>query len=191
MIVQSLNGGWTLSKRGEAHTYPAAVPGCVHTDLIAAGAVEDPFFRDNEKRLMWIGETDWTYASSFVVEPALLEHERVLLRCHGLDTLATVTMNGVLIGRADNMFRRWEFDVKHVLAAGENTIRVDFDAAMPFVRKMDAEKGEMAGWVEPMRINSGAWIRKEPCNFGWDWGPSWSPLASGAISSWSRSAPPG
>lgn len=171
MIVQSLNGGWTLSKRGEAHTYPATVPGCVHTDLIAAGAVEDPFFRDNEKRLMWIGETDWTYASSFVVEPALLEHERVLLRCHGLDTLATVTVNGALIGRADNMFRRWEFDVKHVLAAGENTIRVDFDAAMPFVRKMDAEKGEMAGWVEPMRINSGAWIRKEPCNFGWDWGP--------------------
>ncbi|MBZ0289600.1 MAG: hypothetical protein K8I30_18400, partial [Anaerolineae bacterium] len=52
-----------------------------------------------------------------------------------------------------------------------NTLDVHFAAPMPYVRRMDAEKGEMAGWVEPMRINSGAWIRKEPCNFGWDWGP--------------------
>lgn len=171
MIVQSLNGAWTLSKHGETQTYPATVPGCVHTDLIAAGELDNPFYRDNEKRQMWIGETDWSYGCSFVVEPNVLAHDRVLLRCHGLDTLATVTINDVVIGRADNMFRTWEFDVKPVLIAGKNAIRVDFDAPMPFARKMDAEKGMMAGWVEPMRINSGAWIRKEPCNFGWDWGP--------------------
>ncbi|MBK9121766.1 MAG: glycoside hydrolase family 2 protein [Chloroflexi bacterium] len=171
MIVRSLNGAWTLSKRGEAQTYPATVPGCVHTDLIAAGELDNPFYRDNEKGQMWIGETDWSYTCSFVVEPNVLDHDRVLLRCHGLDTLATVTINDTVIGRADNMFRTWEFDIKPVLVAGENVIRVDFDAPMPFARKMDAEKGMMAGWVEPMRINSAAWIRKEPCNFGWDWGP--------------------
>src|SRR5690606_4601454 len=35
----------------------------------------------------------------------------------------------------------------------------------------DAEKREMAGWVHGMRLTTAGWIRKEPCNFGWDWGP--------------------
>jgi beta-mannosidase len=69
------------------------------------------------------------------------------------------------------MFRTYEFDVKQQLHEGDNSIEIFFAAPYTYACKMDAEKGEMAGWVEPMRINSGAWIRKEPCNFGWDWGP--------------------
>ncbi len=167
----SLNGSWSLFKRDDPSPIPAQVPGCVHTDLLANGLLEDPMYRDNELKQMWIGETDWRYSRSFDVPADLLTHDRVLLRCHGLDTLATIRVNGVEVGRADNMFRTWEFDVKAQLQAGENEIEVDFAAPMPFARQMDAEKGKMAGWVEPMRINSGAWIRKEPCNFGWDWGP--------------------
>lgn len=171
MNAISLNGAWTLYKQGDPTPIPATVPGCVHTDLIANGLLEDPFYRDNEKQQMWIGETDWRYERTFTVSAADLAHDRVFLRCHGLDTLATISINGVEIGRADNMFRLWEYDVKNALREGENTITVDFAAPMTYACRMDAEKGEYPGWVEPMRINSGAWIRKEPCNFGWDWGP--------------------
>ncbi len=167
----TLNGAWTLYKQDDPTPIPATVPGCVHTDLLANGLLDDPFYRDNELKQMWIGETDWRYARTFTVAPELLTHERVLLRCHGLDTLATIRVNGVEIGTANNMFRTWEFDVKSALQAGENRIEVAFAAAMTYACQMDAEKGEWPGWVEPMRINSGAWIRKEPCNFGWDWGP--------------------
>ncbi|MBK8030993.1 MAG: glycoside hydrolase family 2 protein [Chloroflexi bacterium] len=171
MAQLTLNGAWTLYKQGDPTPIPATVPGCVHTDLLAHGLLDDPFYRDNELKQMWIGETDWHYARTFTVAPEFLAHDRVLLRCHGLDTLATIRVNGVEIGRADNMFRTWDFDVKSVLQVGENTIEVAFAAAMTYACQMDAEKGEWPGWVEPMRINSGAWIRKEPCNFGWDWGP--------------------
>jgi beta-mannosidase len=167
----SLNGAWMLFQGGQTQPIAAAVPGCVHTDLLANGLLENPFYRDNELKQMWIGETDWRYTRTFIVSPELLAHDRVLLRCHGLDTLATLSLNGIEIGRTDNMFRTWEFDAKPHLHAGENSIEVAFAAPMTFARRMDAEKGKMAGWVEPMRINSGAWIRKEPCNFGWDWGP--------------------
>ncbi len=167
----SLNGSWSLIKDSEPTPIPATVPGCVHTDLLANRLLEDPFYRDNELKQMWVGETDWQYSRTFSVPPELMAHDRVLLRCHGLDTIATLYLNGSLFGHADNMYRTWEYDVKDLLSASENTLEVHFAAPMPFVRRMDSEKGKMAGWVEPMRINSGAWIRKEPCNFGWDWGP--------------------
>lgn len=167
----SLNGAWSLFKIGDNTPIPAIVPGCVHTDLLANGLLEDPFYRTNEAKQMWIGETDWRYARSFVVAADVLAHDRVLLRFHGLDTLATIRMNGVEVGQADNMYRTWEFDIKPILRAGENTLEIDLASPMQYVRRMDAEKGAMAGWVEPMRVNTSAWIRKEPCNFGWDWGP--------------------
>lgn len=171
MHIQSLNGEWRLSRVGMDEMIPARVPGDVHTDLLQAGQIEDPMYRDNEKDQMWIGETDWVYQRSFVVDETIFNQDVVLLRCHGLDTLATVILNGTEIASTDNMFRTYEFDVKAHLITGENVLRIQFDAPATYARKMDAENGEMAGWVEPMRYNSGAWIRKEPCNFGWDWGP--------------------
>ena len=171
MHIQSLNGEWSLNQVGKDTAIPATVPGCVHTDLLEAGQLDDPFYRDNEKKQMWIGETDWRYKRTFVVDSALLRHEVVLLRCYGLDTIATIYINGAEIAKAENMFRTYEFDVKPNLVLGENRISIVFEAPATYARNMDDKRGELAGWVEPMRYNSGAWIRKEPCNFGWDWGP--------------------
>ena len=162
---------WTLRRLDTGVETPAHVPGCVHLDLIAAGQIEDPFYRDNESRLMWIGETDWAYQRDFDVSAAMLARDHLLLRCHGLDTLATVRINGVEIATADNMFRTWVWDVKPHLRPGTNTLDITFAAPVPFLHRMDAERGEMRGWVRPMRIHSAGWLRKEPSNFGWDWGP--------------------
>jgi beta-mannosidase len=145
----------------------------VHTDFLAAGAIEEPYHRDNELGLLWIGETDWVYVRTFTVEAALLQHERVLLHCAGLDTIATIQVNGTKVGYADNMFRTWEFDVKPLLKAGENTISVHFDAPVAYHRKK-SEQFRLPAWgvgLNAMRVEDGGWIRKEPCNFGWDWGP--------------------
>ncbi|MBM3189240.1 MAG: glycoside hydrolase family 2 protein [Chloroflexi bacterium] len=171
MQRSTLNGAWDLLKLGEEVIIPATVPGCVHTDLLAAGLIPDPYYRDNEHRLLWIGESDWLYRRTFSVSQALLDHERVLLRCHGLDTLATITLNGQEIGRTDNMFRTWEFDVKRLLRADENTIEVRLDSPMAYVRKRGAERNLPAWGVGQHKLDGGGWIRKEPCNFGWDWGP--------------------
>ena len=110
MELFSLNGSWTLFKNKEQTAIPATVPGCVHTDLLANGLLENPFYRDNELQQMWVGETDWDYLRKFTLPADLLAHERVLLRCYGLDTIATLLLNGTLLGQTDNMFRTWEFD---------------------------------------------------------------------------------
>lgn len=165
-----LAGNWRATKSGEEDWISAQVPGCIHTDLLAAGKIPDPFFRENEEKVQWVGEANWTYRRSFQVPEELLKHDRVLLRCDGLDTLATVKVNGQELGKPNNMFRFWEFDVKNIVKVGENTIEVQFDSPLPYMKKREAERAlyEWSGSHEPL---GRAYVRKEPCNFGWDWGP--------------------
>lgn len=171
MVVFSLNGQWLLSKKGNSEKIVANVPGTVHTDLMAAENIADPFYRDNEKDLMWIGETDWEYRRQFTVDREILEYERIILKCHGLDTMATIIVNGRQVGTANNMYRIWEYDLKSVLQEGENSIIIQFPAVMPYLRDRDEEFYLPAWGVGEYKINSGGWIRKQPSNFGWDWGP--------------------
>src|SRR5689334_13960555 len=134
METLSLNGEWRAAQAGgtgkAAAKIPAQVPGCIHTDLLAAGKIPDPYYRDNELSLQWIGEVDWVYSRTFNVPASLLQHEQVLLRCEGLDTFATIRINGSELARTNNMFRTWEFDVKSLLKSGRNTIEVQFDSTL-------------------------------------------------------------
>jgi beta-mannosidase len=170
MMKSSLSGCWTLARGGKGSRITATVPGCVHTDLLAAGVIQDPFFRENEKTVQWVGESDWVYSRDFTVESEMLQRDRVLLACHGLDTLATVRINGKVVGRADNMFRTWEFDVRKALKAGRNRIEIRFASVIPYIRKRMKER-HMPAWKGPHDVQGGNYVRKEPCNFGWDWGP--------------------
>lgn len=167
----TLNGRWRLHKTNETETMPATVPGCVHTDLLAADQIPDPYYRENELDVQWIGETDWTYRRAFTVPADFLAHDRVLLHCAGLDTLATVTVNGRTLGQTDNQFRTWEFDVKAVLRPGENEIVVDFAAPLPYGRAREQERS-LPNWsTDSHKLPGGNWLRKSQCNYGWDWGP--------------------
>lgn len=165
----SLAGAWTLRKLGENQEYPAQVPGGVHTDLLLAGAIPDPFFGDNELAVQWVAESDWQYARTFQVSADLLAEDRVYLVCDGLDTLGKVELNGVELGGFENMFRTYQWDVKKHLKAGENHIVFTFDSPVQYAKKKEAEF-PLSG-VQPWSIMGGPYVRKAPCHFGWDWGP--------------------
>jgi len=167
----NLGGNWSVARADKQNWFNATVPGCIHTDLLAAGKIEDSFYRDNEEKTFWVGETDWVYVREFVLSEAMLAHKRVLLRCDGLDTLAEIKINGSRVGKTDNMFRTWEFDVKKYLRAGENHIEIGFRSPFPYLQRKNKKRRLPAWGVGDFRLDSGGWIRKEPCNFGWDWGP--------------------
>ena len=165
----SLNGAWTLSvSGGEFGPVPATVPGSVYNDLLAAGRIPDPFYRDNENEALKLMEHDFTYAREFEVPEDLTECDAVLLRCEGLDTLAEISVNGRAVGRADNMHRTWEFDVKGALKSGANSIRVVLRSPTKFIREA-YEKDPCDGSTDAMR--GFPHLRKAHCMFGWDWGP--------------------
>jgi len=161
----SLNGPWQYQRKNGDESGTATVPGDVYRDLLKNGQIPDPFYRDNEEQCKWIGESDWCYSRTFTVSKALLKRDRVLLKCHGLDTLAAIVINGKKVATTDNMFRTWEWDVKGLLKAGSNTIAVSFASAMKYCRKRGEER-KLPSWPAKDRN----WIRKEQCNFDWDWG---------------------
>lgn len=166
----SLDGAWTVTPFGTADSIPAQVPGVIHLDLLAAGRIPDPYDRDNEEGLQWISDVTWVYQREVTVTADMLAHDRVLLRCHGLDTLATISINGTIVAQTENMYRRWEFDVKPLLTPGENTIAIQFDPATAYICQRQSER-HLPCWAGPREIKGRCWIRKEPANFGWDWGP--------------------
>ncbi len=169
----NLNGAWTLnvvSQSGERvfADVPATVPGSAYHDLLTAGRIEDPFWRDNENEALKLMENDFAYTRTFEVPEALLACDRVLLRCEGLDTLAEIAINGVRVGDADNMFRTWEFDAKAALRSGMNEIAVLLRSPTKFIREA-YEADPCEGSTDAMR--GFPHLRKAACMFGWDWGP--------------------
>ncbi|MBR1820153.1 MAG: glycoside hydrolase family 2 protein [Clostridia bacterium] len=169
----SLNGAWTLNVIAQDGApvfsgVPATVPGSVYHDLLTAGKIEDPFWRDNETEALKLMEHDFSYTRTFEVTEALLACDRVLLRCEGLDTLADIAVNGQPAGTADNMHRAWEFDVKALLRPGKNEIAVAFHSPTRYIRAanaacpLDGSGDAMTGFPH---------LRKAHCMFGWDWGP--------------------
>ena len=174
MIVSSVCDGWTLSAVGAASSspavllptaIPAAVPGTVHTDLLAAGLIEDPYLDLNELKDPWIGHTRWAYRTT--IAGAVVGEERTELVFDGLDTVATVSLNGDEIGRTVNQHRTYRFDVSGRLREGVNELEVVFDSAWDYAERVQAELGDLPN-AYPTPFN---FIRKMAANFGWDWGP--------------------
>ena len=173
MRVQSLAGAWQFRQADTEEWLPARVPGGVHTDLLVLGRIPDPFVGDNEKRIQWVAEADWEYRHRFAATPELLRQPHVWLVCDGLDTLATVSLNGSELGRTANMFRQYRWDVKPLLKTGENDLRIVFDSPVRFAAAQQAIR-PMPGVSQA--IPGGPHLRKAPCQFGWDWGPQLPPI---------------
>ena len=157
--------------------HPAQVPGVVQTDLLRNQLIPDPFDRDNEFRLQWIGLTDWEYQTVFQVDAASLAHDHLDLAFDGLDTFADVYLNDQPILHADNMFRHWRIPAKALVKPGSNTLRVVFHSAvekmLPYVKSLPYVLPSISthNYGNEEDIATAPYTRKAPYNYGWDWGP--------------------
>jgi len=169
---------WQFKAADDTKWLPAHVPGCVHTDLLKNGAIEDPFYGTNERKLQWIDKKDWEYVTEFDAPEALLNETRIELVFEGLDTYADVTLNGEKILSADNMFRTWTVDVKKQLKAAGNKLHIRFRSPI----QEDLPKLEKLGYGLPATNDQSengelgdkklsVFARKAPYHYGWDWGP--------------------
>ncbi|MFX4301496.1 beta-mannosidase [Alicyclobacillus tolerans] len=166
--AMSLNGYWQMRAVGETEWNPAKVPGSVMQDLLTAGKIPDPFYRDHEAIALEIAAKDYEYEHEFIVDESFLKADYVCLLAHGLDTLATVWINSSRLGRTENMHRTYEWNVKDKLCNGKNIIRIRFDSPLQYVEKMQ-EKFPL--WGPDHTIAGFPHLRKAHYMFGWDWGP--------------------
>lgn len=173
MKTQSLTSAWRFRQLETDEWLPATVPGGVHTDLLALGRIPDPFVGDNERKVQWVAETGWEYRTRYAVTPDLFVQPCIWLVCDGLDTLATVALNGHLLGHTDNMFRQYRWDVKALLQPGDNELHITFASPIRYIAEKQSER-PLPGVSQA--IPGGPYLRKAPCQFGWDWGPQLPPI---------------
>lgn len=184
-----LHDHWRFSSPDTLSWMPAKIPGTVHTDLIANGIIEDPFYRTNEKDQQWIDKRGWIYQTTFQMNNKQLSQQHLELIFEGLDTYASVFLNDEPILEADNFFRSWRVPVKSLLQPGTNTLRIEF--ASPTMTGLEA----LTDWGYPLpasndQSENGAmgdqkvsiFTRKPGYHYGWDWGPRlvtsgiWAPI---------------
>jgi beta-mannosidase len=173
-VSTSLTAGWRLhavrvpDAQPMPPDVPATVPGCVHTDLLAAGLVPDPFLDANELLVRWVADSDWVYVTTFSVPADIAQHEHIELCFEGLDTLATITLNGAALGSTENMHRTYRFEIASSLVEGDNELAVTFLSA---TRHCDALKAREGDWPSASFDRPFNYLRKMACSWGWDWGP--------------------
>lgn len=173
-----LHKNWSFHQGGQQKSYPATVPGTVHTDLLAQGLIEDPYNRVNEQEQQWIDKVDWEYWTSFDLAPATWARQHKVLRFEGLDTYADVYLNGKQILSADNFFRSWEVALGDELKEKGNELRIYFHSPIKIGLAKLADHGYALPAVNDQSENGGMgkqrvsiFMRKPGYHFGWDWGP--------------------
>ena len=178
VLTLDLGGSaWTLQQAGQSEKLPASVPGDHYSDLLRAGKIPDPYYRDNNEAVQWAAKVGWVYQRTFEATPHQLAMKTVELVCHGLDTLATVTLNGVALGSTNNMFRTWIFDVRQALKPGTNVLQIQFQALPASAELKERTNAYMKAHPEvhpdDAKTHSWksdwSWLRKAPYQWGWDW----------------------
>ncbi|MFC1415058.1 glycoside hydrolase family 2 protein [Streptacidiphilus cavernicola] len=190
LVAHPLTHPWTLRHDGpvtpsqleEGAVFAAQVPGCVHSDLLAVGAIPDPFLDRNETEIGWVGRTGWRYDTT--LSDAFEGHERTDLVFEGLDTFARVSVAGRQVGESQNMHRGYRWDISGQVGAEGVPLTVRFADAYSEADKVREEVGARPN-VYPEPFN---YVRKMASSFGWDWGPTvvtagiWRPVR---LESWS------
>ncbi|KAM6439989.1 beta-mannosidase isoform 1-T1 [Liasis olivaceus] len=174
--VHTLRGSWRVNNANGSLALKAEVPGCVHTALLREGLIQDPYYRFNDLVYRWISLDNWTYSRTFKAPFDISMWQKVSLVFEGVDTVAQIVVNNITVGKTDNMFQKYNFDVTDVIK-GINTIQVHFLSAIWYAAQQS--KIHQAYRVPPEcppPVQKGEchvnFIRKEQCSFSWDWGPS-------------------
>jgi beta-mannosidase len=179
--IVSLNGNWLLSRTdGKAFdtnkdikrkvvSCDVQIPGSVLSGLLQNQLLDDPYYRDNEYFTREMLRNDFTFVRKFNIEK--VEGNVYELMCDGIDTIADIYINDVLIQSVDNMHIRYQIPCTEVLVDGENTIRISIHSPITYVENHKAEPGKEIHFTACGAMEANQYIRKAHSMFGWDWGP--------------------
>ncbi len=168
----SLAGDWTLADAEGAVLGGCAIPGDIHSALIAEGRIPDPMIGRNEAAVQWVGESAFSISRSFEVAPGVATGRWAVLELEFVDTFAEVVLNGRSVARLGSSFIRHQIDVTDALVEGTNTLALRFSPAGAEASARAARMSFPIPWsVNNNKVADLNMIRKAQCHGGWDWGP--------------------
>ncbi|KAL3425139.1 Beta-mannosidase B 2 [Phlyctema vagabunda] len=185
--ITPIDKNWTFKQADnkDSEFLPVAqFPTNIHLDLIANNIIADPFIGKNENDVQWVGEAAWLYKTTFPSPKASNEGSNVkaVLAFDGLDTYATVLLNGKEILKTESMFNPERVDVTtHLNKEGDNELEITFESA--YLKGCAiVEKYPDHHWGCWNGDTSRLAVRKAQYHWGWDWGPTlmtcgpWRPI---------------
>ncbi|KAK2004343.1 family 2 glycosyl hydrolase [Colletotrichum falcatum] len=179
LLRHDLSSGWAFRQQDDVSENPwlpvPKVPSQVHVDLLANNKIPDSFLDMNELAIQWVAEKTWVYRTSFATpaDPSDAPGMVTDLVFEGLDTFATVTLNGIVILRSDNMFVSHRVEVSRQLRCGgaDNVLEVVFDSALLRGRHLVQEHAHEHRFIARQTEQGRIPVRKAQYHWGWDWGP--------------------
>lgn len=162
-----------LQEEGRSEWHRAELPGTVQGGLVGLGLLPDPFVGANEDSVQWVSDRNWLYRATLELEEgALARHDRFWLEMGSVDTFAEVYLNGALVGRCDNLFRHYRWEVKGYLRSGVNRLVIRLLSPLGVAHAQYLSNG----FMYPADNDRGAvkyspFVRTAPYQYGWDWGP--------------------
>ena len=175
-----LNKGWFVWNANKTDlNFTANVPFTVHNRLLAEGYLQDPYYRFNDMKYTWIAADDWVFSITFDGTKAILLQPRINVVLESIDTVADVYFNGVKVGASQDKFLKYEFEITSLIQHGVNKIELMVKSPTAFA--LQQSKSYLHQYGYPVLPNCypevlhgechSNFIRKEPCSFGWDFGP--------------------
>lgn len=183
-----LKDGWII--RGYQNNRPIelqniSTPTNVHKELQRVGLTDSVLYSKNDLILRWIGLDDWIFEHTFAATDEFLKYNMIHLTFHGVDTVASVRLNGASIGDTDNMFTRYSFNIKRDLRPLMlNTLSVELKSPLKTATEL-AYKNRFScpplsrPWGGEVHAHM---LRKTQISFGWSIAPAvptvglWKPV---------------
>jgi beta-mannosidase len=166
-MIHNLAGAWKLKNLSTNAELDGQLPGCNYLDYLNAKLIPDPFDGILDKSTEQLADSDFRYTRAFAVSQGQLDEKSADFVSSGLDTIASVSINGKIVLEANNAFRTWRAPAKEALKVGDNEISITFKSPTKYALEKNSIRPFSAMMVQPGVQH----LRKPPCHFGWDWGP--------------------
>lgn len=129
--IVPIHHGWKFRQVGDdkAKWMPVSqFPTNVHLDLIHNKMIVNPFLAKNEEAVQWVGEKSWAYRTAFS-SPLLSPGQKAVIAFDGLDTHASVFLNGKEVLKTQDMFIPERLDVtKFLRTLAKNELEIIFES---------------------------------------------------------------
>ncbi len=166
MVRISLDGVWMLKDFEGAYEIKANVPGVVQEALVENKLLPDPYKGSNEDLFKTIERKEWIYEKEFNIGEDRKQTSNVDLVFCGIDTIADIYLNDEHIGKTEDMFLTYRFDISKKLRNESNVLRVVIRSPVVEAEKFERDFGELNGSEDTAR----GYVRKAQHSYGWDWG---------------------
>lgn len=164
----SLNKNWCVRCVDDEKRFYADVTVTVADILYRNGEMEDPYYGENEWKTYEILKKDFEFTNTFYITKDVLNGDKVILLCEGIDTVADIYINGEWIAFVNDMHRTYEFDVKDQVKEGDNDIRILFHSNTEYALEQHRKEPY---YSTSDTVDGFSLVRKAHSSYGWDWGP--------------------